>query len=63
MALTKNQQNAMLHYTKRMEQVVRDGGGEQGHGDADDILCEALRALGQDELVDAYECVQPKWYA
>lgn len=35
---------------------------EEAHGKADDILCEALRQLGYNELVDLYEKVD-KWYS
>ena len=35
---------------------------EENHVDADDILCEALRLLGQGALVDQYNKLD-KWYA
>ncbi len=35
---------------------------EIAHSEADDVLCEVLRGLGYDELVDAFEDL-PKWYA
>lgn len=39
---------------------VRDSEGR--HGDADEILCERLRALGETELVELFESFE-KWYA
>lgn len=38
-------------------------GGEEGHGTADDILVAILWELGETEIADAYEAVEPKWYA
>jgi hypothetical protein len=35
---------------------------EVAHGDADDVLCELLRSLGFNEVVDVWEKA-PKWYA
>ena len=35
---------------------------EKAHGKADDILCEALKQLGYNELVELYEKVE-KWYS
>ena len=35
---------------------------EMNHLKADGLLCEALRLLGQDSLVDMFEKVD-KWYA
>jgi hypothetical protein len=35
---------------------------EARHIRADEVLCEALRHLGYDHLVDAFERL-PKWYA
>lgn len=45
-----------------MAELVPYGDVEAQHGDADDLLCERLRELGENELVDLYERV-PKWYA
>lgn len=36
---------------------------EQGHRDADAVLCDLLRRLGFEDVVDAYVAVDPKWYA
>lgn len=35
---------------------------ETGHGDADDVLCELLKAMGYGDVVDEWEKVE-KWYA
>ena len=35
---------------------------EEAHGMADDILCEALKQLGYNELVELYEKIE-KWYS
>lgn len=35
---------------------------ELAHGEADDILCKLLNALGYDDVVVAYDKV-PKWFA
>jgi hypothetical protein len=35
---------------------------EDAHGVADDLLCELLRELGQDEIVDIFENME-KWYS
>jgi hypothetical protein len=37
-------------------------GMEEGHMEADDILCELLRQLGYLEVVEEYEKIG-KWYA
>lgn len=38
------------------------GDSEGDHINADDILCDFLRLLGYERLVDTYESVS-KWYA
>ena len=35
---------------------------ESAHREGDDILCEALRELGYNELVDEFELIR-KWYS
>ena len=35
---------------------------EGAHADADDILCQVLKAFGLQELVEEYDKVE-KWYA
>ena len=36
---------------------------EEAHIHADDLLCTFLKSLGYDDVVDAYQGVQPKWFA
>ena len=36
---------------------------EVGHETADIILCELLTALGYRDVVEAYDAINPKWYA
>jgi len=49
---------------ERMEALASGECGdiEANHVKADEILCEALRRLGQDRLVELFEKVE-KWYA
>jgi hypothetical protein len=35
---------------------------ERDHWDADDILCDLLRALGYDDVVEAWDKID-KWYS
>lgn len=51
-------------YTKKMLQLTRDNEPdyERAHSDADDLLCELLRKLGFDSVVNAFDEVG-KWYA
>lgn len=35
---------------------------EGGHSVADEVLCDLLRSLGYDDVVDAWDRL-PKWYA
>ena len=39
-----------------------DGDAEVPHILADDVLCDLLRGLGYQDVIDAYEAVN-KWYA
>lgn len=59
-AATRN----LLQAEKDMEAVLLlgDADPEVAHGQADEILCRALRLLGYRRLVALYEDV-PKWYA
>lgn len=36
---------------------------EMNHARADEILTDLLISLGYEDVVQAYEQVQPKWYA
>ena len=44
------------------QQDSEDGDAEVPHILADDVLCELLRGLGYQDVIDAYEAVN-KWYA
>ncbi len=48
---------------KKMEALVTGDDSESAHAEADSILCEVLKALGQKKLVRTYHAIQPKWYA
>lgn len=45
-----------------MKLLINAGDTESDHAEADDLLCEALRIYGQNDLVDTYEKIG-KWYA
>lgn len=47
---------------ERLKGIKARGDIETGHRQANAILCDLLRKLGFDEVVDAYEAVE-KWYA
>ena len=56
---------------KTLEQILEEmktiaaktGSDIEGeHGDADALLCEALKLFGQQELVEVYDKIE-KWYA
>ena len=36
---------------------------ESAHYEADAVLCEFLKSIGYRDVVEAYEAVEPKWYA
>lgn len=45
-----------------MRALARLGDPEISHGEADDLLLEALELLGEPEIAEAFRHV-PKWYA
>lgn len=49
---------------EQMQEYVQlsKGDTEGVHGDADDLLCEILKQLGWNKVVEEYEKVE-KWYA
>ena len=47
---------------KLLKEIQGDWDTEIAHSDADDVLCEMLKALGYSDVVDEYEKVN-KWYA
>ncbi len=51
-----------LTHLERMADLKDHSDTEKAHTMADDILCDFLRGLGYDDLVDAYEAVD-KWFA
>jgi len=53
---------AYLEEMKRLADMGWDGNIDKNHVRADEVLCDTLRALGMDSLVDEYEKVC-KWYA
>jgi hypothetical protein len=60
--LAFNQQQKDLA-TKAIAELSSLDGGEEGHGSADDILLKFVEDLGFFEVAEAWENVQPKWYA
>ena len=57
--------NFMTQYEKLCEKLralQNNSDIEDAHGKADDILCEALRELGYNELVELYGEIE-KWYS
>lgn len=51
-------ENAIL----QLKELQGDGDTEADHADADDVLCEFLKALGYADVVEEWEKVS-KWYA
>jgi len=49
-------------YLAQMEEQILNDDTEMAHGIADDILCDALTALGYKNLVEEYRKIE-KWYA
>ena len=56
------EENLQAEYIEKMEECIRNDDTEGAHYDADGLLCELLRKLGYNELVDKYIEVD-KWYA
>lgn len=48
---------------ERLVECQRNGDTEGAHSEADRVLCERLRALGEVEVVAAWEAIHLKWYA
>jgi hypothetical protein len=49
-------------YLQKMKDVAKNHDAEVAHCDADDLLCELLKDLGYEEIIEAFESVD-KWYA
>lgn len=47
---------------ERLRELQADGDQENGHIEADDILCELLVSLGYEDVVKEYHKIG-KWYA
>ncbi len=45
-----------------LKELQKPGDTEAAHGDADDVLCKLLTALGYADVVAEYEKID-KWYA
>jgi hypothetical protein len=46
----------------RLKELQHQGDPEATHSDADEVLCQLLRALGHEAVVEEWDKV-PKWYA
>lgn len=58
-------ENSKTRYEELCEQMralQNSSDIEDAHGKADDILCEALKVFGCNELIELYEQIE-KWYA
>lgn len=49
-------------YMKKLKAAQQEHDVESAHCDADQVLCDLLKFLGYDKIVEEYEKV-PKWYA
>lgn len=49
-------------YQERLDEIALWGDSEEGHWEADQILCDILTELGYDKIVASYQQVG-KWYA
>lgn len=47
---------------ERMQKIALEDDQEEAHIAADNLLCEVLKSLGYEALVEAYNKVS-KWYA
>lgn len=57
-----SQKELAEQYEHDMELLVTKYASEEGHMQADGILCDLLKYLGYDRLVEIYYDI-PKWYA
>ena len=58
----KNSKSKYEELCEQMRALQNSLDPEDAHGKADDILCEALKVFGCNELVELYEQIE-KWYA
>lgn len=49
-------------FKERMEHIATVGDIEEGHAEADRLMCELLRELGYKDGVVVYDAMN-KWYA
>lgn len=47
---------------EKLKELQKNGDYESAHGDADEVLCELLKALGYEDVVAEWDKVG-KWYA
>lgn len=57
-----SEQELLEKYKKAMTEAIDQGDVEVGHGNCDDVLCELVRELGFEDVVEIYN-TQNKWYA
>jgi hypothetical protein len=48
-------------FIERLEAVADSNDCEMAHSVGDDVLCEALIALGYEDIVEAWDAIE-KWY-
>ena len=49
-------------FKNKMQAIADKRDAEEGHIEADDLMCELLRDLGYDEGVEIFE-IMNRWYA
>ena len=60
--MTQKQKKAVEKAKASLLRAINNSDTEEAHVDADDALCELLKALGHQDVVELYEKVS-KWYA
>ena len=55
-------EDSIEQYKTRLRELAEEGVSEEGHIEADDILCKILIENGYEDVVNLYECID-KWYA
>jgi len=58
----KNSKSKYEELCEQMRTLQNNSDIEDAHGKADDILCEALKMFGCNELIELYEQID-KWYS
>lgn len=53
---------ARTEFIKQLQDWQGEGDYETAHSEADDILCDVLKLLGYEDIVEAWDKVG-KWYA